>query len=139
MLVLHTSAVSALIHRDASAWLRLRQEGLSGVYLCSPVAAEIRLGLFRLEGSRRHRLLSTEYERLRKHVRWVDWRESATRAFCDLKASLWRRGEPIDDFDLLTASVALTLPARLATRDARPFFRIEDLEISDWSAPFPPG
>ena len=140
MLLLDTNAVSALMHREPSAWRRFREEDHSGALLCAPVAAEIRYGLSRLEtGSRRRRLLEAEYDRIRAHLRWVDWDESTAAAFGHWKATLQRRGEPIEDFDLAIASIALTLPARLATRDLRHFSRIEDLEISDWSAPLPAG
>ncbi len=135
MLVLDTSAVSAVMHGDSGALHRLRDEDPSGVYLCTPVAAEIRFGLSRLEtGSRRRQLLEKEFRRLRAALRWTDWTEPATLAFGHWKAVLQERGTPIEDMDLAIASVAVGLSARLATLNARHFSRVDDLQVDDWTA-----
>lgn len=111
----------------------LQTESASAL-LCSPVAAEIRFGLERMEpGSHRRRLLEAEYHRLRAAVAWEDWNESAALMYGRIKASLEARGLPVDDMDLIIASVALACGAALATRNARHFQRIEGLEIQDWS------
>ena len=134
MLLLDTSAVSAFMHRQRAALDRLHDEDPAGVYLCTPVAAEIEFGLSRLEvGSRRRSLLDREFRRLRSAVGWTDWGEAAAGEFGLWKARLQEQGNPIEDMDLIIASIALTLPARLATSNARHFARIEALEIVDWS------
>ncbi len=136
MLLLDTNAVSAFMHRRPDALLRLREQDPSTVYLCAPVTAEIHFGLSRLPpDSSRRRLLANEFRRLRAAVRWVDWHEAATRAFGHWKATLQHRGAPIEDMDLAIASIALGLPAQLATANIRHFARIEDLDIVDWSEP----
>ena len=138
MLLLDTSAASEFMHRRPSALRRLRDEDPSTVYLCTPVAAEICFGLSRLEaGSRRHRVLTGEFGRLRAALRWADWSEPASLAFGHWKATLQQRGTPIDDMDLAIASIALSLPARLATCNMRHFARIDDLELVDWSGSDP--
>ena len=140
MLLLDTSAASAFMHRRPDALRRLHAEDPSTVYLCAPVAAEIHFGLSRLApGSRRRHLLAAEFQRLRGAVRWMDWNEAASRAFGRWKAMLQQRGTPLEDMDLAIASVALSLPARLATANIRHFARVDDLELSDWSAPEPDG
>lgn len=140
MLLLDTSAASAFMHRRPDALRRLHQEDRSTVYLCTPVAAEIHFGLSRLApGSRRRHLLAAEFQRLRAAVRWIDWNEAASRTFGHWKATLQHRGTPIEDMDLAIASIALGLPARLATANVRHFARIDDLELSDWSTPAPDG
>jgi predicted nucleic acid-binding protein len=134
MLLLDTSAVSSLMHRSRTALERLRDEDPSSVYLCTPVAAEIEFGLSLLEtASRRRALLDREYRRLRLAVRFTDWTESAAAEFGFWKARLRERGKPIDDMDLIIASIALSLRARLATTNTRHFARIEGLSIVDWS------
>ena len=138
MLLLDTSAVSAFMHRRPDALLLLREQDPSTVHLCAPVAAEIHFGLSRLPpDSSRRRLLASEFQRLRAVVRWIDWSEAATRAFGHWKATLQHRGTPIEDMDLAIASIALSLPARLATANIRHFARIDDLDIVDWSGPGP--
>lgn len=138
MILLDTSAVSAFMHRRPNALHRLREQDPSTVYLCSPVAAEVHFGLSRLPThSRRRRLLASEFERLRVTLRWIDWNEAATRAFGHWKATLQQRGTPIEDMDLAIASIALSLPAQLATANIRHFARIDDLDIVDWPGPGP--
>lgn len=138
MLLLDTSAVSKIMRRRPAALRRLRDEDPGAVVLCAPVAAEIRFGLARLDaGSRKRRLLEHEFERIHAAVRWVDWTEPASRAFGHWKAILQKRGTPVEDMDLAIASVAVSLPAQLATGNVRHFARIEDLDLDDWSADDP--
>ncbi len=138
MLLLDTSAASAFMHRRPDALRRLHEEDPSAVYLCAPVAAEIHFGLSRLTpDSRRRRLLADEFQRLRAAVRWMDWNKAAARAFGRWKATLQHRGTPLEDMDLAIASIALSLPARLATANIRHFARVDELELVDWSAPEP--
>ena len=134
MLLLDTSAVSAVMHRRPNALRQLRTELPSSVYLCTPVAAEMLFGLSRLEAnSRRRRLLAGEFRRLRAALRWADWSEPASLAFGRWKATLQQRGTPIQDMDLAIASVALSLRTRVATCKMRHFARIDDLDVADWS------
>ena len=135
MLLLDTSAASEIMRRRPDALRRLRDEDPSRVWLCTPVAAEIHFGLSRLpDGSSRRGLLESEFRNLRTAVRWIDWNESASHAFGRWKTRLQQRGTPIEDMDLAIASIALTLPARLATCNVRHFIRIDDLEVDDWSS-----
>ena len=53
--------------------------------------------------------------------------------FGQWKATLQHRGTPLADMDLAIASIALSLPARLATANIRHFARIEDLDLVEWS------
>jgi tRNA(fMet)-specific endonuclease VapC len=136
MLLLDTNVVSAVMHRVPGALLRLSKEEPGKIILCSPVAAEIHYGLSRLaEGSRRHRLLTAEYQRLRDAVQWADWSEPAAIEFGRIKASLQQQGIPVDDMDMDIAigSVALTIDARVATRNIRHLARISGLVVEDWT------
>ena len=134
ILLLDTSALSALMHRVPSALDRLRGFEPWSVVLCAPVAAEIHYGLANLvPSSKRRRLLEEEYRLIRKAVRWADWGEDAARTFGSLKAALRRKGTPIDDLDIAISSIALELGASVATTNARHFTRIERLKVEDWA------
>jgi tRNA(fMet)-specific endonuclease VapC len=134
MLVLDTSAVSAVMHGIDSALARLRVERPREVVLVSPVAAEIQYGLHRLaRGSRRRRLLEAEYARLRSTVSFEDWSEAAAEEFGRQKARLARSGAIVEDFDIAIGAAALALGARLATLNARHLARLHGLAIDDWS------
>jgi tRNA(fMet)-specific endonuclease VapC len=134
MIVLDTSAVSAVMHGLETALARLRVERPENVVLIAPVAAEIRFGLERLvRGSRRRRLLEAEYVRLRGVARWEDWTEDAATEFGRQKARLVKVGTIIEDFDIAIGSAAIALGARLATLNAKHMDRLTGLDVEDWA------
>lgn len=53
--------------------------------------------------------------------------------FSDIKVSLHKIGEPIDDMDLLIGSTALARNLILVTNNERHFSRIPSLKIENWS------
>ena len=134
MLLLDTNVVSALMHRLPEALSRLRMSEPVDVVLCSPVAAEIHYGLSRLApGTKRRRILTEEYGRLREAVAWVDWTEAAASEFGRQKALLEAGGTQIEDIDVAIGSVALTLGARVATYNIRHLGRLDGLVVDDWT------
>jgi predicted nucleic acid-binding protein len=136
MLVLDTGAVSTIMHRVPSSLQKLERIAPNEVVLTAPVAAEIAFGLHRLDArSKRYRVLSEEYRRLRDVVRWADWDEPAATEFGRQKALLQARGQKIEDFDIAIGSMAIRLGARLATHNARHLARLEGLTIDDWGPP----
>ena len=134
MVVLDTSALSAVMHGLPEALRHLRGLAPGDVLLTSPVAAEVAFGLERLPDSRRRRLLSEEYRRIRQAVRWHDWAEPAALEFGRQKARLERMGAPIDDMDLAIGSIAASLGASVATLNLKHFSRLEAIEVEDWGA-----
>ncbi len=60
---------------------------------------------------------------------------SAVKKFGELKAELCRLGQPITEFDLLIASVALTENYILVTNNTRHYSRIPDLQLDNWINP----
>lgn len=134
--VLDTNVVSALMKCAPEPLAHLATQRPNDIVLCSPVAAEIRYGLERLEpGSRRRLALEREFDRLRDAVDWLDWTEAAADHFGQHRARLAHLGELIEDMDLAIASVALSCDAVLATGNTRHFERIEGLELVDWTIP----
>lgn len=55
--------------------------------------------------------------------------------FGELKAELRRRGQPIADFDLLIASIALAEDYYLVTNNTRHYNRIAGLQLENWALP----
>ncbi len=55
--------------------------------------------------------------------------------FGELKAELRRLGQPITEFDLLIASVALTGNYILVTNNTRHYSRITGLQLENWTLP----
>ncbi len=61
--------------------------------------------------------------------------DDALRCFGELKAELWRRGQPLADFDLLIASVALAEGYVLVTNNIRHYNRLTRLQLENWASP----
>lgn len=59
--------------------------------------------------------------------------DSALRYFGRLKAELRRIGQPLDNFDLLIASVALAENRTLVTNNTRHYDRIPELRLENWT------
>jgi len=59
-------------------------------------------------------------------------KESA-QIFGMLKASLKKSGAPLDDFDLLIASCAMTHNLTLVTNNTKHFSRIDGLKLTNWT------
>jgi len=60
--------------------------------------------------------------------------EAAGRKFGELKAELEARGEPLDQFDLQIASIAIENDCELLTNNNRHFSRIGSLQLENWLA-----
>lgn len=61
---------------------------------------------------------------------------AALEKYARLRVQLERKGESVDDFDLLIAATALTEGYILVTHNSRHFDRIEGLRIQDWDQVF---
>jgi tRNA(fMet)-specific endonuclease VapC len=59
--------------------------------------------------------------------------EAALKRFGVLKAQLRQAGQPLPDFDLLIASVALVEGRVLVTNNTRHYQRIADLQLESWA------
>jgi tRNA(fMet)-specific endonuclease VapC len=59
-------------------------------------------------------------------------RDATLKRFGELKAQLRQIGQPLPDFDLLIASVALVENRVLVTNNARHYQRIQDLQLENW-------
>ncbi|WP_347566459.1 PIN domain-containing protein [Scytonema sp. UIC 10036] len=60
---------------------------------------------------------------------------SAVKRYGELKSELRRLGQPVGDFDLLIASVALTGNYILVTNNTRHYDRITQLQLENWFLP----
>ena len=137
MLVLDTSALSTVMHRVERSLERLAEHSPADIVLCAPVAAEVSFGLARLgEATKRRKLLTAEYRKLREAVYWADWSEPAAWRFGVMKAELYTRGRIVDDLDIAIGSIAMELDARVATHNAKHFRELSGVEVDDWGPPF---
>ena len=57
---------------------------------------------------------------------------STIETFTDVKLALEKKGEVIEDFDLLIAATALSLNYTLVTNNVRHFERVKGLQLENW-------
>lgn len=135
MIVLDTNIVSEAFRIEPNVNVRAWYDGqaLEDLYLCTPVLAELRYGVERLEaGAQRNRL-----EELVQHIeddvfldRILPVDRIAAHEFGRILAARNRRGRPISTMDALIGAVALSHGAAVATRDVSDFEGI-GLELID--------
>jgi len=69
-----------------------------------------------------------------KHNTVLPITEKSVEISSDIYATLRKKGNQLDDIDILIAGVALAHDLILVTHNVHHFNRIEDLEVIDWSA-----
>jgi tRNA(fMet)-specific endonuclease VapC len=132
--VLDTTTLSALMRANPSAIARLRGLLRTEVLLPQPAVAEVSYGLRRMQPSRRRVALRARFDLFRHELRRVVWDDAVSAAFGDIKASLERRGERLEDFDVAIAAHAVAARATLVTSNVRHMRRVEGLLLQDWTA-----
>jgi tRNA(fMet)-specific endonuclease VapC len=131
--LLDTTAFSAAMRNEDEMveYLQARRPGTIAV--APPVMAEIAYGLHRLERTSRARaLLEDQRDRLLGQLRILDWDQPSSQYFGEIKASLERTGQLIDDVDIAVAAIARAHGARVITANLVHFRRIEELESRHW-------
>ena len=132
--VLDTTTVSAIMRGDHLALARLRSCSRPEVALPQPVLSEIAYGLARLPQSKKRDELARRFARIQGELPRADWTDEVSARFGALKATMEKKGQRVDDFDLAVAAHALAHGAVLATSNVRHFARLPGLTVEDWSA-----
>lgn len=119
---------------DATVIDRLRKTTRANVYLPAPVVAEIAYGISRLAKSKRKDALASRFDLIKSELARAVWSDEVSEAFGAIKASLERKGEPIEDFDAAIAAHAMAADVVLVTGNLKHMLRIPGVRIEDWSA-----
>jgi len=133
--VLDTNAFSALMKGDPLVLAKLKQKSKGEVVVPQPVLAEIAYGLERLPKSKRKEALQERFDLLRAELARSNWLDDVSASFGSIKATLERRGQRIEDFDIAIAAHALARGEVLVTANLDHMTRISGLTVEDWSAP----
>jgi tRNA(fMet)-specific endonuclease VapC len=133
--VLDTNAFSALMKGDPLVLERLKQKSKEEVSVPQPVLAEIAYGLERLPKSKRKEALQERFELLQAELARSNWSDEVSASFGTIKATLERRGQRIEDFDIAIAAHALARGEVLVTANLDHMARVPGLTVEDWSAP----
>ena len=72
---------------------------------------------------------------LTRYIEVVPLTEAVLKCFGSLKVKLRRAGQPLPDFDLLIAGVALATERVLVTNNTRHYERVQDLQLDNWLIP----
>lgn len=119
-------------------WLRNRQSvrdkvrevGWNQISICVITVAELYYGAY---NSNRVTENLARAEFFIQNLPVLPLNDTALRRFGELKAELRRIGQPIADFDLLIASVALAAGYILVTNNTRHYERITGLQLENWT------
>ncbi|HEY0890265.1 MAG TPA: type II toxin-antitoxin system VapC family toxin [Nocardioides sp.] len=126
MIILDTNVISELMRAtpDPSvvAWADRQSEAT--IFVTAITLAEIRFGLASLPAGRRRAALSAAFEdgiRPTFGTRVLDFDESASRAYGELRAEARAKGAAVGDVDAMIAAIARVHRCDVATRDVAPF------------------
>ena len=111
---------------------KVKQGGWNQISICVITAAELYYGAY--NSSRVAENLARAAQFIQQ-LPVVPLNDNALRRFGELKAELRRIGQPIADFDLLIASVALAEGYILVTNNTRHYDRITGLQLENWTLP----
>ena len=132
--VLDTSAFSAAMRREPKLTAHLKNLKPGDVVTVPPVVAEIQYGLERLDNlSRKFQLLNHEKERWLSVIKVLPWTPEASVHFGEHKATLEKKGQLIDDFDIAIGAIALAYDCGVITNNVQHFKRIHNLEVQTWN------
>jgi tRNA(fMet)-specific endonuclease VapC len=131
MVCLDTSVLVALIRRDSEAMEALRVEAETGGVVSTTMInlCELYSGAYRSKSPPR------ELERVQDlfmYIRLLDFDLSAARRYGELVNDSALKREPIGDFDLIIASIALENNEKLVTRNLKHFNRVPGLVVERW-------
>lgn len=130
--VLDTNAVSALMRGDAHAVHRLASLSPADVFVPQPVIAEIEYGLQRLPASKRRSSLRARFDLVSGALQRIAWTDEVSHAYGQIKSTLEKRGERLEDFDVAIAAHARAAAATLVTANVGHMLRVPGLRVERW-------
>jgi tRNA(fMet)-specific endonuclease VapC len=133
--VLDTNAVSAVMKSDAEVLRRLKRSNRRDVVLPQPVLAEVAYGIARLPRSRRRQLLEERFGAIAETFERIEWTDSVSNTFGEIKAFMERKGRRIEDFDAAIAAHAVANGATLVSANVKHMTGVPNLLLEDWLTP----
>lgn len=109
---------------------KVREVGWNQITLCVITAAELYYGAY---NSSRVTENLARAEFFIQQLPVLPLSNNVLKRFGQLKAELRRIGQPVADFDLLIASVALSENLILVTNNTRHYERIVGLQLENWT------
>jgi len=108
---------------------RILEEGLKNVAITVITVCELLYGAYK--SAKKDDNLRVVQE-LTGMIRVIHTSDEVAFLYGRLKAELEKKGSPLDDADLLTASITLAEGAILVTNNTRHFRKIRQLKVDNW-------
>ena len=108
---------------------RIHQHALQRLWLCDVIKAELYFGAYK-SSRRQENLQLLEY--LFGRFSSLPFDGKSAHISGQIRADLYRSGNPIGPYDLQIAAIALANNLTLVTHNTREFSRIEGLHLIDW-------
>jgi tRNA(fMet)-specific endonuclease VapC len=108
---------------------KIQQIGWESICICNITVAELYFGAY---NSQKVAENLTRAENFIQNIEVIPLDNNAVKKFGELKAELRKTGQPVADFDLLIASIALTKAYTLVTNNTRHYSRISELKLENW-------
>jgi tRNA(fMet)-specific endonuclease VapC len=128
--LLDTNICIYLIKRKPPEVLqRFRQLQPGSVFISSVTTSEL------YYGAQKSQRVQTNLEALNNFLlpfRIVDYDESASFLYGELRADLEKRGQQIEPLDMMIAAHALSLDMPLVTNNTKEFERVKGLKLENW-------
>lgn len=78
-------------------------------------------------------MLQARFDLVRSELARAEWTDEVSFAFGRIRATLERRGTPIEDSDVAIAAHALALNATLVTANLSHMTRVPGLRVENWN------
>ena len=127
--LLDTSICVFLLRGNSSVEERLNEIDEDECYITDAVVADLLFGAYysdRVEDNLR------QVEKFVGEMKVIPFHETI-HTFAQERATLWKAGKKIDDFDLLIGSAAKAKGLVVVTHNRKHFEHIEGIEIEDWA------
>ncbi|HCE43340.1 MAG TPA: VapC toxin family PIN domain ribonuclease [Lentisphaeria bacterium] len=129
MYLLDTDTIIYFFKNDAAVVANFRLHDDSPKAISVITYAEL---LYGAENSERRNENMARIHRFCELVPVIDVTRAVMETFSSTKLSLRKSGKPLDDFDLVIASTAITLGYSIVTNNVRHFSRIRGLKTENW-------
>lgn len=127
--LLDTNICVYLLNGNSALKNRVAEIGIFSIAISNSILAELYFGAY---NSRKVAENLKRIELFKKNLRVLSDSEESAMLFGRIKAALKSKGNIIEDFDILIASIAMANNCIVVTNNWDHFSRIEKLQIENW-------
>ena len=132
MFLLDTNTISYFFRKNPQVTQKISTiKDPNTLLSCSIVASELLFGA--LQNLSKKDSLIQFYNIFFQKVEIVDYDLKAAQVFAKIKTELSLKGQLIEDFDLMIATICLTNKLTLVTNNIKYFSKIQNLKLEDWT------